>query len=128
VAEPAFLLDTNICIYVLADKESFAARRLSDCPQGSVGASVVTYAELLHGVRNAAPDEEKKLDAFFERVSILPLDLAAARAYATLPFRRCSFDRLIAAHALALGFTLVTNNLRDFADVPGLKVENWSKP
>ncbi|MEA3041385.1 MAG: tRNA(fMet)-specific endonuclease VapC [Sphingomonadales bacterium] len=128
MTEPVFLLDTNICIYVLADEDSLAARRLAECPLGSVVGSVVTYAELLHGVRNAEPKEVKKLEAFFGRVAIVPLDVAAARAYGTLPFRRGSYDRLIAAHALALDLTLVTNNLRDFADVPGLKVENWAGP
>lgn len=128
MTEPVFLLDTNICIYVLADEASLAARRLAECPLGSVVASVVTYAELLHGVRNAGPKEVKKLEAFFGRVAIVPLDVPAARAYATLPFRRGSYDRLIAAHALALDLTLVTNNLRDFADVPRLKIENWAGP
>ncbi|PMZ78725.1 VapC toxin family PIN domain ribonuclease, partial [Pseudomonas sp. FW306-2-11AD] len=50
----------------------------------------------------------------------------AAREYARLPFKRARFDRLLAAHALSLGATIVTNNEADFADVPGLRVENWS--
>ena len=58
---------------------------------------------------------------------LLPFDEAAVRAYAALPFRRGSFDRLIAAHALALDLTLVTSNVRDFADIPGLLVENWTR-
>jgi tRNA(fMet)-specific endonuclease VapC len=56
---------------------------------------------------------------------------AAAESYArlagTMPCRRHSFDRLIAAHALALDMTLVTNNTRHFADIPGLRVENWTR-
>ncbi len=48
-------------------------------------------------------------------------------SYASIPFKRSRFDRLIAAQALSLGLTLVTNNERDFADVPDLKVENWTK-
>lgn len=127
MTEPAFILDTNICIYVLADADSVAARRLADRPEGSVVASVVTYAEMLHGVRNAGPEDERKLDDFFARIAIMPLGVEAARTYATLPFRRGSFDRLIAAHALALGLTLVTNNERDFAHVPGLRIENWAE-
>ena len=55
---------------------------------------------------------------------VTPLEMA--RAYATLRFRRASYDRLIAAHALSLGLTVVTDNEADFADVPGLKVENWT--
>jgi len=59
-------------------------------------------------------------------VPVLDFDLAAARAYATLSFRRASFDRLIAAHALSRGLIVVTDNERHFADVPGLIVENWT--
>ena len=127
MTKPAFLLDTNICIYVLADAGSVAARRVAQCAVHSVAASVVTVAELMHGARRAGPGEERKLDAFFQRIGVLPLDLAAARAYAELPFRRGSFGRLIAAHALSLDLVLVTNNERDFADVPGLRVENWTR-
>ena len=66
------------------------------------------------------------LRQFFSRIPILPFDRQAAIAYAQLPFRRGSFDRLIAAHALAGGLTLVTNNERDFAGVADLKLENWT--
>lgn len=126
MTKPSFLLDTNICIYVLADAESFAARRLADCAHGSVVASVVTYAELLRGVVSAGPGEEAKLARFFDRIPVLPFGTKEAEAYARLPFRRGTFDRLIAAHALALRLTLVTNNQRDFADVPELSLENWT--
>ena len=63
---------------------------------------------------------------FFVAVPVMPFDEGAARLYARLPFRRGSFDRLVAAHALSLGLTLVTNNGRDFADIPGLRIENWT--
>jgi tRNA(fMet)-specific endonuclease VapC len=63
---------------------------------------------------------------FVAVIPILSFDDAAAREYARLPFKRARFDRLLAAHALSLGATIVTNNEADFADVPGLRVENWS--
>lgn len=69
-----------------------------------------------------------KVQALFDVVSILPFDQGAARAYVEIPFPRHSFDRLIAAHAMAIGLTLVTNNEADFNDVSGLKVENWTAP
>ncbi|MFM2410506.1 MAG: hypothetical protein RL481_1334, partial [Pseudomonadota bacterium] len=53
-------------------------------------------------------------------------DEAAARAYASIPFKRGTFDRLIAAQALSLDLTVISSNSKDFADVPGLKVENWT--
>ncbi|MDB5694387.1 MAG: twitching motility protein PilT [Alphaproteobacteria bacterium] len=128
MTEPRFLLDTNICIYVLADAESLAAKRVAECEEGSAVASAITYAELLRGIRSAGPEDEAKLESFFQHVPVVPFGEAQAQAYAGLPFRRSSFDRLIAAHALALGLVLVTNNIRDFKDVPGLKLENWAKP
>jgi tRNA(fMet)-specific endonuclease VapC len=65
------------------------------------------------------------LGPFLAEVLVLSFDSEAARIYATIPFRRASYDRLIAAHALALGLTVITGNVKHFADVPGLKVENW---
>jgi tRNA(fMet)-specific endonuclease VapC len=78
------------------------------------------------GIRS--PEEIANAEAFFAVVEVLPFDKVAARTYATMPFRRARFDRLIAAHALSLDLTLVTANVRDFADVPGLRVENWVAP
>src|SRR3546814_11281224 len=66
------------------------------------------------------------LEAFIEAIPLLPFDEAAAREYARLPFKRARFDRLLAAHASSLGVAIITNNESDFADVPGLAVENWT--
>ena len=66
------------------------------------------------------------LDAFVRAIPIIPFDEAASREYAKLPFKRARFDRLLAAHALSIGAIVVTNNEADFADVPGLVVENWT--
>ncbi|GAA0638680.1 hypothetical protein GCM10009424_11590 [Sphingomonas ursincola] len=73
------------------------------------------------------PPTPQALAAFVAAVPIQPFDEAAARAYAQLPFKRARFDRLLAAHALSIGATVVTNNEGDFADIPGLKVENWTQ-
>ena len=64
---------------------------------------------------------------FFAAVPVLPFDRAAGRAYADLPFKRHRFDRLIAAHALALSATFVTANPRDFRDIAELRVEDWTR-
>jgi tRNA(fMet)-specific endonuclease VapC len=127
-ADRHFLLDTNICIYVLDDSTSLPARRLADCDDGSVSISAVTAAELWRWPGLADARQKDMLRQFFDRIPVLPFDRNAAIAYARLPFRRGSFDRLIAAHALACGLTLVTNNERDFAGVAGLKSENWTRP
>lgn len=96
---------------------------------GSVVTSSIVFAEFALGfLRQAANPDRPGLQSvmpFFDRVSVLPFDRLAAMRYAQLPFRRARFDRLIAAHALALDAVLVTNNPDDFADIHGLKVENW---
>ena len=64
---------------------------------------------------------------FFSAIPVMPFDDVAARVYAMIPFKRGSFDRLVAAHALSLDLILVTNNERDFADISGLRIENWTR-
>jgi tRNA(fMet)-specific endonuclease VapC len=121
-----FLLDSDICIYALLGKSEVLRQRLGEQPEGTVAISAVTLAEVGVGYGTAI-DEADELKAFLSEVEVLPFDDSAARAFAMLPFRRGSFDRLIAAHAIATGRTLVTNNKADFSDVPQLKVENWTK-
>jgi tRNA(fMet)-specific endonuclease VapC len=122
-----YLFDSNIIIMtVLAIGESLQ-RRLADCEEGDIVTSSVAYAEVAYGAVRGKPPAFEKLEAFVEEVPVLDFDRAAARAYATLPFKRASFDRLIAAHALSQGLIVVTDNEADFADVRGLKVENWTR-
>ncbi len=88
--------------------------------------SAISYAEVVLGMERGRPPTPDALAALVEVVPVLPFDEAAARAYASMPFKRARFDRLLAAHALSVGATVITNNEADFADVPGLKVENWT--
>ena len=101
---------------------------------GHVGMSVVTYAELRHGVERCPPVDrvlaEKALDRFLMLVPVIALDQRAAESYGVIAAavrdrRRDALDRLIAAHAIGMGVTLITNNEADFKDYPGLSVENW---
>lgn len=126
MADPLFLLDTNICIYLLGGNAPEAKKRIEQCEPGNLATSSVAFAEVMVGARTLRAISEAR--DLFGLVTVLPFDEVAATAYAGLPFRRGSFDRLIAAHALSLGLTLVTNNPRDFVDVPGLKIENWTRP
>ncbi|RSV42820.1 type II toxin-antitoxin system VapC family toxin [Sphingomonas sp. ABOLE] len=126
MAEPRFLLDTNICIYILSDAHAPAALAVEAQAKGSVVSSTIVLAEVLRGVPESHADGRLVVERFFRLVEPLPFDAAAAEAYARLPFRRARLDRLIAAQALAAGLTLITNNERDFADIPDLKLENWT--
>lgn len=123
--EPRFLLDSNICIYILDFASSPAVTRLQQCAKGEAVTSAIVYAEVMLGaVKRGGYDGAK---ALFELVPVLPFDADAADVYARLPFRRQSFDRLIAAQAKSLGLTVVTRNTTDFGGIDGLKVEDWTK-
>jgi tRNA(fMet)-specific endonuclease VapC len=128
VTEARFLLDSNICIYVLRDAASFPALRVQECAPGEVVTSAIVYAEVVRGIDREDSYAREIVDGFFRLVKVMPFDEAVGEAYASVPFRRGRFDRLIGAHALALGLTIVTANEADFADIPGLKIENWTRP
>ena len=94
--------------------------------------SAITYAELAYGVAAAADPQRAQaaLADLIEDIPVLPFDTAAGDAYgpirlATRESKKDHLDKLIAAHAVAADVTLVTNNTRDFARYPGLRVENW---
>lgn len=130
-----YMLDTNICIYLIKCQPPQVLRRLEALAQGSTVMSMVTYAELRAGLEmqtsNRAQDE-RVLQALTSRIPVLSLDKAAAESYGVLRAAlrersRDAMDRLIAAHAVSVGLTLVTNNEADFRDYPGLQVENWAE-
>ena len=129
-----FMLDTNICIYVMHQQPAEVAARVSALKIGDACMSVITLAELRAGIEaltTTRTHNERLLDQFVRHIPALPFDEAAARSYgvlrATVPERRKNaLDRLIAAHAVSVGATLITNNEADFKDYPGLVVENWT--
>ncbi len=125
MAEGPFLLDSNICIYLLNDASPPLTRRVVEQPVGSLFMSSITLAEIAVGY-GADIFDAPDLNMMIDQIPVLDFPEAAARIYGTLPFRRARFDRLIAAHALALEMTVVTNNVADFADIEGLKVEDWT--
>lgn len=125
MVEPVYLLDSNICIYLLEGLSDPARRRLEQCRPNEVATSAIAYAEVMRGI-DWSDDGAAKVEALFRIIPVLPFDRRAAEAYRSMPFRRTSYDRLIAAHALSLRLILITNNQKDFHDVPGLRVENWT--
>lgn len=123
---PRFLLDTNILIYLIAGERDGLRDRVEEHEPGAVVTSTLCVAEALHGIEG--PEQEEALDRLLMVIEPLPFGMAEARRFADVPFRRGKLDRFIAAHALATGLTVVTNNESDFTDVEGLAIENWTQP
>ena len=131
-----FMLDTDICIYTIKRKPIRVLNRLEKCQPGMVVMSVITFAELVNGARKSQHVEENlnRLNALSELIEVLPFDKDAALAYgevrSDLEKRGLIIggnDLFIAAHALSLNLTLVTNNQKECSRVKGLKIENWGE-
>ena len=128
-----YMLDTNLCIYLMRSQPPQVAERFANLSVGDAVMSAITYAELRFGVALRADEADRAeaaLAALVEDIPVLPFDALAAERYGILRAavrdrQRNALDRLIAAHALAHGLTLVTNNEADFIVYPGLQVENW---
>jgi tRNA(fMet)-specific endonuclease VapC len=121
-----YLLDTNIIVALTENADENVVMRAALCDVGDMVTSSIALAEVAFGSERGDPPTMELLRAFVEEVPVLDFDYKAALAYAQLPFKRASFDRLIAAHAVSQDLIVVTGNAKDFADVPGLKVENWT--
>ncbi|MEP6785899.1 MAG: type II toxin-antitoxin system VapC family toxin [Sphingomonadales bacterium] len=121
-----YLIDADSSIYSMIDADAPITRRIASSDAGEIGISVISFAEIALGSNVGKPPPPHVLEAFIAVIPLLPFDEAAAREYAKLPFKRARFDRLLAAHALSIGAVVISNNEADFADVRGLKVENWT--
>lgn len=128
-----FMLDTNICIYLIKQQPQSVLERFASQPVGDIGLSVITLAELEYGVsKSGHPSRNREaLELFASPLEVALFDRPATLAYGrlrTLLERKGrpigSMDMLIAAHALSLGARLVTN-IAEFKRVPGLRIENW---
>jgi len=132
----AYMLDTNICIYIIKKKPDQVIERLRHTRVPDVGVSSITLSELEYGAAKSARPEQNKVAIveFLAPLEILPYDDMAAQEYGKVrvylekqgtPIG--SMDMLIAAHALSLNSILVTNNESEFRRIPALKIENWAK-
>ncbi|WP_193560463.1 PIN domain-containing protein [Dankookia rubra] len=130
------LLDTNIVPDLMRNPQGRVPPHIARVGEGAIAPGIVTAAELRTGAaRSGSPRIQARVAAILGQLPILPLEAPADAAYGTL---RTALDAagtpigpndlLIAAHALALGATLVTANLREFQRVPGLALENWLAP
>ena len=128
------LLDTDTCIYVINERPAPVIAQFRKHPVGDIGISSITAAELAFGVaKSGSPRNRQALAAFLLPIEVMPFDAQAALIYGEV---RAELERrgrpigpldlLIAAHALHLGAVLVTNNLKEFKRVGGLRCVSWA--
>lgn len=131
-----YLLDTNICIYLIKQRPPQVLSRFSTLQLSDIGISSITVAELDYGVCKSQQLERNKsaLLQFLIPLEIVEFDQAAAIVYGSIRHDLESrglvigaMDMLIAAHAVSLGITLVSNNMREFSRIAGLVLENWAE-
>ncbi len=131
-----FLLDTNICIYIIKRKPPNVIKRFNQINISQIGISSITLSELLYGVSKSSKPEQNQiaLTQFIAPLEVLPYSDETAHHYG--PLRAYlekqgtpigSLDMLIAAHALSINCTLITNNEKEFSRIPNLKINNWAK-
>jgi tRNA(fMet)-specific endonuclease VapC len=132
--EPRYLLDTNICIYIRQKRPEQVLRRFRKLRPGEAALSVITYGELLYGAAKSTQRAaaRERLHELGHLLPALPLPESAAEAYGSIRAALESKgemiennDLWIAAHALATGLILVTNNEDEFRRIGGLKIQNW---
>ena len=128
------LLDTNICVYIINSRPPEVLNHFHRYRAGEIGLSSVVASELTYGVaKSGSARNRSALEMFLAPLQIMPFDEKCVWAYGEL---RCELERrgepigaldtMIAAHAIALDAVLVTNNLREFAKMAGLRLENWA--
>jgi tRNA(fMet)-specific endonuclease VapC len=131
-----YMLDTDMCIYMIREKPESVIRRVRRTNVFNLCISAITLSELEYGVGKSSRPAQNQvaLAGFLAPLRVVPYDDMAAREYGRLrtslekqgtPIG--SLDMLIAAHALSLNCTLVTNNEAEFIRVPRLRVQNWAK-
>ncbi|MDA3926380.1 MAG: type II toxin-antitoxin system VapC family toxin [Kiritimatiellae bacterium] len=129
-----YMLDTNICIYIIKQSPPSVYERFQNLRIGDIGVSAITFYELQFGIAKSQRPKQNQLalTEFLAPLEILDLPAEAAPIFGELraflqkqgtPIG--NYDLLIAAHALHLGATLITNNVNEFERVPSLNIENW---
>jgi len=131
-----YLLDTNICIYIIKKRPINVFERFKNLSIGSIGISSITLAELQYGIMKSSNPEKNQeaLDKFLTPLEIIDFDFNATIEYgkirADLEKKGTPIgplDTLIAAHAKSLDLVMITNNEKEFERVQGLKIDNWTK-
>ena len=129
-----FMLDTNICSYILKNHPDSVTERFESIAPENLCISIITYAELYYGIEKSSTKKinEQVIDSFVALVNIFPWEQSAVKCYAKIRNDLRikgqligNMDLMIAAHALSLNATVITNNVSEFKRIKKLKVENW---
>ena len=129
-----YLLDTNICVALIRQKPKELIKQITSHKPADIGISTITIAELIYGVQKSSQKVQNMtaLDQFLLPLEIADFDQSAAVVYGHVRTYLenkgtliGSMDMLIAAHALSLDVSLVTNNTREFKRIPNLKIVDW---
>ena len=130
----SFLIDTNICIYIMNQRPVEVIQKFKTMDVGQIGGSVITVSELQYGVSKSRyrKKNSERLEAFLIPFDILSYDEVDTKYYGEIRAKLekegqgiGTLDLLIAAHALSRDRVLVTNNDKEFRQIKALKVENW---
>jgi tRNA(fMet)-specific endonuclease VapC len=131
-----YLLDTNICIYIIKKRPAEVFEKFKNLAIGDVGISSITLAELQYGIEKSSNSLKNReaLEKFLTPIEIVDYGFEATVEYGIIRAELEKkgipigpLDTLIASHAKSLDVILVTNNVREFERIPGLKIENWTK-
>jgi len=129
-----YMLDTNICIYIIKEKSANVLKQLKKNKGNGLCISAITLAELEFGIENSLYKEKNQIALleFLTIIKIVTFDENAAKEYGIIKKQLKDknsligpLDMLIGAHAKSMDLTLVTNNLREFKRIKELKLENW---
>ena len=130
-----YLLDTNICIYIIKKKPAEVFEKFKNLTIGDVGISSITLAELQYGIEKSSNSEKNRdaLEKFLTPIEIIDYGYEATFEYGKIRAELEKkgvpigpLDMLIASHAKSLDVILVTNNVRQFERIAGLRIENWT--
>ena len=131
-----FLLDTNICIYLIKKKPKSLIKKITRFKNSDIGISAITVSELEYGVEKSEKQTQNRiaLIEFLKNFETLPYNQSCAKIYGEIrTFLEKkgqiigAMDLLIGSHGKAFNLTVVTNNQKEFKRIPGLKIENWVK-
>ena len=131
-----YLIDTNICIYIMNQRPARVIQRFKQFELGEIGISTITVSELQYGVAKSTYQEKNtvRLEQFLAPLEILTYDQTAAKVYGDIRFHLekggqpiGALDLFIAAHAMSQDLTLITNNDKEFRRIKKLKIENWTE-